>query len=126
MDLRGLFRNSDDMLDFEAGQVVFQAGERGHHFYVVMAGQIEVRSEGRVLRTLHAGELFGEMALIDDAPRSATAIATTPARLAAIDERRFNFLVQQTPHFALVVMRTLAERLRHASGFAQGSVDAAG
>jgi CRP-like cAMP-binding protein len=124
MDLRGLFRNTDDILEVDAGQVIFEAGENGHHFYVVLAGQIEVRSADRVLRTIHAGELFGEMALIDESPRSATAVAKTPARLAAIDERRFNFLVQQTPHFALIVMRTLAERLRHTSALVEGRTGA--
>jgi CRP-like cAMP-binding protein len=52
------------------------------------------------------------MALIDRRPRSATAIAKTDAHLVRIDERRFQFMVQQTPFFALEVMRTIVRRLR--------------
>ncbi len=59
------------------------------------------------------GSLLGEMALIDDSPRTANAVAKSPSRLAQIDRRRFHFLVQQTPHFATHVMKTLADRLRH-------------
>src|SRR5439155_25520659 len=59
------------------------------------------------------GALLGEMALADSSPRTATVVATMPARLARIDERRFHFLVQQTPSFATHVMKVLAERLRH-------------
>jgi CRP/FNR family cyclic AMP-dependent transcriptional regulator len=66
-----------------------------------------------VLETAKSGTLIGEMALIDDSPRTATARAKTPCRLAEIDPRRFHFLVQQTPHFATHVMKMLADRLRH-------------
>jgi CRP/FNR family transcriptional regulator, cyclic AMP receptor protein len=56
--------------------------------------------------------LFGEMALIDAAPRSATAVAKTDAKIVPVGEKQFLFLVSRTPHFALNVMRTLARRLR--------------
>ena len=59
------------------------------------------------------GALLGEMALIDDSPRTANAVAKSPAKLAEIDRRRFHFVVQQTPHFATHVMKILANRLRH-------------
>jgi len=66
-----------------------------------------------VLETAGPGALLGEMALIDDSPRTANAVAKTPSKLAQIDRRRFHFLVQQTPHFATHVMKILANRLRH-------------
>ncbi len=59
------------------------------------------------------GALIGEMALIDDSPRAANAVAKTPCRLATIDKRRFHFLIQQHPQFATHVMKELADRLRH-------------
>jgi CRP/FNR family transcriptional regulator, cyclic AMP receptor protein len=65
------------------------------------------------METAGQGALVGEMALIDDSLRTATAVAKTSCRLAEIDRRRFDFLVQQTPHFATHVMKTLADRLRH-------------
>ncbi len=65
-----------------------------------------------ISETLEADGIFGEMALIDDSPRSATAIALTDVTLAPIKENQFLFLVQNTPFFALSVMRVLAHRLR--------------
>ena len=61
---------------------------------------------------LSADDIFGEMALIDSEPRSATALAVTDVELVAVSEKQFLFLVSQTPYFALKVMRTLAQRLR--------------
>ena len=70
------------------------------------------------LLTVGPGALIGEMALIDDSPRTASAVAKTSCRLAEIDRRRFHFLVQQTPHFATHVMKTLADRLRRMNAVA--------
>jgi CRP-like cAMP-binding protein len=67
------------------------------------------------LAELSTNEIFGEMALIDDAPRSATAVAKTDVELVPISEKQFLFLVSQTPFFALKVMRVLARRLRATS-----------
>jgi CRP-like cAMP-binding protein len=58
------------------------------------------------------------MALIDNSSRTASVVAKTPCRLAQVDRRRFHFLVQQTPHFATHVMKTLADRLRHMNAIA--------
>jgi CRP-like cAMP-binding protein len=80
--------------------------------YVILEGEVELRIGGRVVETLGPGEPFGEMALIDHAPRIATATAKSDCRLVAVPEKRFLFLVQQTPYFALHVMRVMAERLR--------------
>ncbi len=74
----------------------------------------EGQSLAKITKEIYtSGALLGEMALIDDSPRTANAVAKSPSRLAQIDRRRFHFLVQQTPHFATHVMRTLADRLRH-------------
>jgi CRP-like cAMP-binding protein len=107
-----LFRNAHDFQTFFAGTTVFRAGESGDVAYVVRTGEVEIRLDDRLLYVVTAGGLVGEMALIDSAPRSATAVARTDAELVPIDEKRFLFLVQQTPFFALQVMRVLAERLR--------------
>lgn len=69
-----------------------------------------------VVETLSAGGLFGEMALIDGSPRSATVRAKTLCELAPINEKNFLFLVHETPFFAIAVMRTLADRLRRSAG----------
>ena len=73
---------------------------------------MEIRLGNRLLDTLPERSIFGEMALIDGAPRSATAIAATDVKLVPVGEKQFLFLVSRTPYFALNVMRALARRLR--------------
>ena len=109
-----LFRNEQTQ-EFAPGQVIFQTGETGKSMYVVIEGEVEIRVGDLVAETVTPGGIFGEMALIDKAERSASAVAKTVARVVAIDDRRFGFLVGQTPYFALQVMSTMAERLRRAN-----------
>ena len=108
-----LFRKETDTLQLAAGDFLFREGEKGETMYVLLQGEIDIFLGDFVLETAGPGALLGEMALIDDSPRTANAVAKSPARLAQIDRRRFHFLVQQTPHFATHVMKTLADRLRH-------------
>lgn len=98
---------------YAAGDVIFGEGDKGDAMYVVRTGEITVERDGRIMETLGAGDIFGEMALIDGAPRSATARAKTDCEVAPINEKTFLFLVHETPFFAIAVMRTLAGRLRH-------------
>ena len=84
-------------------------------FRCVKEGNLNIRVGSKTLNTLNPGEMFGEMALIGDEPRSATAVAVTDSKLLPVDEERFLFLVEQTPYFALYVMRVLADRLRSTS-----------
>jgi len=107
-----LFRNATDCEAFSASQVIFQEGQPGNIMYAVTEGEVDILVHNKVLETVGPGGLLGEMALIDTKPRSATAIARTDCKLVPISEKRFAFLVQQTPHFALQVMRVMAERLR--------------
>jgi CRP-like cAMP-binding protein len=98
--------------NFVKGKTIFKEGDSGDEFFVVMRGQVEIRSGDRHFETLCPDGIFGEMALIDDNPRSATAVALTDVTLAPIKESQFLFLVKNTPFFALSVMRVLASRLR--------------
>lgn len=98
---------------FAEGQVIFKQGDPGEVMYFVVEGEVEISLGDRVLNNVVQGGIFGEMALIDDAPRSATAVAKTECRLIPISQRRFVFLVQSMPYFALQVMSVMAERLRH-------------
>ncbi|HEX9012002.1 MAG TPA: cyclic nucleotide-binding domain-containing protein [Anaerolineaceae bacterium] len=107
-----LFHNSTDTQNYAAGEVIFHQGDAGKLMYAVQEGTVEIKMGDRVIQTHGPGGIFGEMALIDDRPRSATAIAASDCRLVPIDERRFMFLVQQTPFFAVQVMRIMADRLR--------------
>ena len=107
-----LFRQEIDTLKLTPGDFLFQEGDTGENMYVLLEGEIEIFLGDFMLETAEPGMLIGEMALIDDGPRTANAVAKTACRLAEIDRRRFYFLVQQDPHFATHVMKTLADRLR--------------
>ena len=107
-----LFRNLPDVKVYASGEYIFKKGESAHVMYMVIEGDIELVVGRVVVETAHAGSLIGEMALIDDAPRSASARAKGECRVFPIDEARFHTLVQETPSFALDVMKALALRLR--------------
>ena len=113
-----LFRQETGALQLAPGDSLFREGEKGEKMYVLLEGEMEILLGDFVLETVRQGALIGEMALIDDSARTASAVAKTPCRLAEIDRRRFHFLVQQTPHFATHVMKTLAHRLRHMNAVA--------
>jgi CRP/FNR family transcriptional regulator, cyclic AMP receptor protein len=96
----------------KAGEIIFKEGDEAQQLFVIKSGEVRIQSGNRMLAELSANHIFGEMALIDDAPRSATALAKTDVELVPISEKQFLFLVSQTPFFALKVMRVLARRLR--------------
>ena len=80
--------------------------------YLLRSGRVSVRVHGKIVEEIGAGGIFGEMALIDRSPRSATVVALESCEVVPIDERLFVILVQDAPLFALDVMRTLVERIR--------------
>jgi CRP-like cAMP-binding protein len=97
---------------YAAGDVIFAEGDKGDAMYVVRTGEVTIERGAGVMETLSGGGVFGEMALIDGSPRSATVRAKTDCEVAPINEKTFLFLVHETPFFAIAVMRTLADRLR--------------
>src|SRR5215831_2580605 len=113
-----LFRNATDFKSFAAVQIIFKESEPGDVMYAVIEGTVDVLVRDKLLNSLGPGDIVGEMALIDNRPRSATAIAKTDCKLVPVDQKRFTFLVQQTPYFAVDVMRIMAERLRRLSAMA--------
>lgn len=108
----GLFRNAKTKQTFAAGTTIFNTGDAGAEMFGIIEGEVEIRSSGGVVGHLGPGDVFGEMALVDESPRSATAVAASDTVVAAIDRHRFLFLVQETPTFALEVMAVMAERTR--------------
>ena len=112
MKVPGVFRNADNIKEVSAGTVIFQVGSTGDEMFGVLEGHIEVQMPSGFVRKLGPDDTFGEMALIDSAPRSATAVAVTDAKLAVINKTTFLWLVHETPMFALQVMSSVADRLR--------------
>jgi CRP/FNR family transcriptional regulator, cyclic AMP receptor protein len=101
--------------DFKAGDVIFRQGDPAQELFIIQSGEVEIRLGNRVLETLPQYSIFGEMALIDNAPRSATAVAASDAKLVPGSEKQFLFLISNTPYFALNVMRLMGRRLRAAN-----------
>mgnify|MGYP001432863009 CR=1 FL=1 len=107
-----LFANNPSIVRIAAGQPLFQAGDEGHLMFVLTTGSAEVIVNNRVVETLQHGSIVGEMGIVSPGPRSASVVATSDCEFVAVDEKRFQFLVQQTPFFATQVMKVMAERLR--------------
>jgi CRP/FNR family transcriptional regulator, cyclic AMP receptor protein len=106
-----LFRDKESIA-FPAGRYVCKSGEPGEAMYIVTEGEVDILDGSAVLETAGPGSIVGELALIDDEPRSAAVIAKTDCRLVPVDRHRFQYMVQETPLFALSVMKVLADRLR--------------
>jgi CRP-like cAMP-binding protein len=112
MAVRGVFVNAREKRSLVAGEVLFAEGDLGKEMYGVISGEVELLHQGRVISRVGEGETFGELAIIDDAPRTLSAVAAEATEVAVIDDRTFLFLVHETPTFALQVMRSLSQRIR--------------
>ncbi len=108
-----IFAADPDTQSYPAGHQFFNIGDHGEAMYVVLEGDVDIVLRGKVLETVHAGGIFGEMALIDHRERSADVVAKTDVKVAAIDQKRFIYLVRNHPFFALEVMKIMVARLRH-------------
>jgi CRP/FNR family cyclic AMP-dependent transcriptional regulator len=97
---------------YKAGETVFREGDDGFVMYVVLDGAVKLSVTGRSVEKVVKGGVFGEMALIDSSPRSATAVAATDCTLVSVTAERFKSLIQETPGFALEIMSIMAMRLR--------------
>ena len=111
-----LFDKDQEFSTFTPGQVIFKDGEPGEFMYAVREGAVDIIVKGKVMESVGPGSVFGEMALVDSKPRSATAIAQVESKLVLINRHRFTFLVQQTPFFALQLMSIMADRIRRMDG----------
>lgn len=105
---------------FGAEATIFREGEEGAEMYVIISGRVEIRkatgpSAAKTLTTLQAGDLFGEMALIDRKPRSASAVAVEPTRLLVLNDKLFDRMLVSNPDFARRMIRILSDRIRRAN-----------
>jgi CRP-like cAMP-binding protein len=101
-----------DEVDVKEGTVVIREGNTGGEFFIIVEGEVAIRRGSRRLGTLGAGDFFGEIALIDKGPRSATAIAQTPCRLLVLASREFHSMLNAEPKVERKILRTLAARVR--------------
>jgi CRP-like cAMP-binding protein len=101
-----------DEVEFRKGEVVVEAGARGGSFFVIVEGEARVTKSGRTVARLGPGDFFGELALLDGGPRSATVTAATPLLTIRIFKRAFDRLVVEEPGVAAKMLAVLAGRLR--------------
>jgi CRP/FNR family transcriptional regulator, cyclic AMP receptor protein len=106
------FQYESELAAYSKGQTIFNEGETGRTMYVVAEGAVEVQVNGETIELIEKGGIFGEMALLGSALRSATAVARDETRLLVIDDQFFMHLIQQSPHFSIQVMKVMADRLR--------------
>ncbi len=107
-----LFHNPEDIKTYQAGELIFSEGDESLFMCDVLNGEVELSRAGRMLANLQEGEIFGEMGVINNAPHSVTATAKTACEVVQLDRRRFLFMIEQTPNFALKIINVLAERLQ--------------
>jgi CRP/FNR family cyclic AMP-dependent transcriptional regulator len=110
-ELGELTKRTED-LEVQAGKVLAREGATGSEFFVIIEGDVSVTKDGHELRTLGPGDFFGEIALIEDRPRTATVTATTPLRFFVLTRQNFRSLLQSQPELEDKVMSALAERVR--------------
>lgn len=109
----GFFQPIEGIQLYPAGRVIFEEGQPGAELYVIVEGAVDITLEGRPIDHLEAGSIFGEMALVDERPRSATAVAATDCKILPVNQARFASLVQQEPDFATQVMKIMSVRMRN-------------
>jgi len=103
-----------DAVEVAAGSTLVEEGTTGREFFIVLSGEVSVRVGGREVAVLKEGEWFGELAIIDPAPRDATVSAISPCELLVIDARRFGPLLEEVPVLARKILVGMARRLREA------------
>jgi CRP/FNR family transcriptional regulator, cyclic AMP receptor protein len=107
------FQRDADPTAYQAGDIIFKAGEKGSVMYGVLEGEVELVVGDKVVEVIPEGEVFGEGALVQPSHvRASTAIARTDCKLAVLTQDRFLFAVQNTPMFAIELMRSFSSRLR--------------
>jgi CRP-like cAMP-binding protein len=110
--MRLFARKAGVSINFPAASIVFNKGDSGPCMYVVHSGVIEMVIGERVVEVCGENEAIGFMSMIDGAPRSSTARVKEACELSVIDQRKFRFMVDEVPNFALYIMGAMARRIR--------------
>jgi CRP/FNR family cyclic AMP-dependent transcriptional regulator len=101
-----------DEVDVPSGKVLIRQGDAGGDLMVLVSGQVAVERNGERLTTLGPGDFFGEIALIDEGPRTATVTTESPSSLLVVTHRDFHALMEEIPEVAVQILAAMAHRLR--------------
>jgi CRP/FNR family transcriptional regulator, cyclic AMP receptor protein len=109
---------------FNQEDVIFEENDEGAEMFIIIQGLVEIRkstgqSSSKILTTLQKGDMFGEMAIIEKQPRSATAVAVQPTRVLVLNEKLYESMLDSNPDFARKMNRVLSERIRRADAIIQ-------
>jgi len=113
-ELLELAKVTEDM-EVEAGKVLTREGQSGSEFFVIVDGEVSVTKDGQEIRTLGPGDFFGEIALLEDTPRTATVVAKTPLRFFVLTRQSFRSMLAHQPELERKVLAALEERVRATS-----------
>jgi CRP-like cAMP-binding protein len=109
-----LIGRASDEVTVPAGKVLAEEGAPGHEFYFILEGTAAVKKGNRKIATLGPGQYFGELALLDRAPRNATVVAETDMRLLVLGQREFSGILDEVPSLTHKLLSAMAVRLREA------------
>ena len=110
-ELLDLAKVTED-LEVEEGKVLTREGQSGSEFFVIVDGEVSVTKEGQEIRTLGPGDFFGEIALLEDRPRTATVTAKIPLRFFVLTRQAFRSMLAHQPELERKVLSALEERVR--------------
>lgn len=109
----------DSVIEVAAGETIFNEGDLGTEMFIILEGAVDIvkhiKGETHLLSRLDKGDFFGEMGVLESAPRSADAIASSDVKLLAINGSRFDEMIRKTPEIAIRIIRKYAKRLRDAN-----------
>jgi len=106
-----IFQKQPDPKAFSAGQLIFEEGQPGDQMYGILEGEVDLLVNGKIVETIDTGEVFDVGVLVGVKNRTYTAIAKVDSKLVFLDKKEFLFAVQETPMFAVEVMKSYSERL---------------
>jgi CRP/FNR family cyclic AMP-dependent transcriptional regulator len=112
IDMRVFAKRAGTTLTFPAGSIVFKEGDPGSCMYVVRSGVIEMLVHDHVVDVIGENDALGFLSVIDEAPCTSTARVKETCELSVIDQRKFRFMIDEVPNFALYIMKEMAHRLR--------------
>lgn len=112
IDMRTFAKNAGATIKVPAGGIIFSKGDPGDCMYIVQFGAIDMMIGDTVVESIGPNEALGFMSMVDDNPRSSTAVAREACELSLIDGRTFRFMVDEVPNFAAYIMSAMAKRIR--------------
>ena len=112
IDMRTFARGACPSVHYASGHIIFRQGDKANCMYIVQSGLIEMVIGDRVVDVIGENEALGFMAVIDEQERTATARVKEGAELSIVDRRKFRFMIDEVPNFALYIMQVMAHRIR--------------